>query len=35
MCTPRPYIFKVKFYIASGIYLLHLEILSKASAVRS
>ncbi len=25
----------VKFYIASGIYLLHLEILSKASAVRS
>ena len=25
----------VKLYIASGIYLLHLEILSKASAVRS
>ena len=33
--TPHPYIFKVKFYIASGIYLLHFEILSKASAVRS
>ncbi len=33
--TPHPYICKVKFYIALGIYLLHLEILSKASAVRS
>ena len=33
--TPRPYICKVKFCFASGIYLLHLEILSKASAVRS
>ena len=33
--TPHPYIFKVNFYIASRIYLLHLEILSKASAVRS
>jgi hypothetical protein len=33
--TPHPYIFKVNFYIASRIYLLHLEILSKASAVHS